>query len=116
MGLDKKQLKAEYKDRPLDGGILLIGFTGSQQQFLLPARDIKSTQNRLLFMLEMQNCTHKQLQAAWDTCGADSLHFELAEHYKPNDEAANIDEDLRILLHLVAQNHPQAIVLEPARI
>jgi hypothetical protein len=131
MSLDKKQLKTAYRDRPLDAGILLVSFAGSDQQFLVPARDIKSTQNRLRFMLELQNCTYKDLQAAWDTCGAQNLRFELAESYRLSDDADNaagsgagdaagdaarIEEDLRTLLHLVAQEHPKAIVLEPARL
>jgi hypothetical protein len=118
MVLDKKQAKAEYRDRPLDSGILLISFAGSDQSFLFPTRDIKSTQNKLRFTLEMGNCTHKNLQSAWNSCGEDSLHFALIERYEPDGESTdvNITEDLRALLQLVASEHPQSVVIEPARI
>ena len=123
---NKKELKAAYKDRELDGGIMLISFaTGNQSvatstlpatHFLMPVRDFRSSQNRLIFSLGMKDCVYKDLQEAFDTYGNECLQFEVVEKYEPSPEVTDITEDLRTLLHLVAQEHPTYALIEPARI
>jgi hypothetical protein len=120
----KRELKAAYKERPLDAGILLIDFgTRSADEpdgrrFLLPARDFKSTENRIRFTLEMGNCSYKELQAAYDAVGDFDLHFTVVDRYEPESEITPdaLADDLRELLHLVAAEHPEASTIEPTRI
>jgi hypothetical protein len=120
----KRELKTAYKERSIDAGIFYISFssdaadTTGGQQFLLPARDFKSTENRLRFTLEMGNCTYKELQTAYNELGDAALRFEIAESYEPEGEISPdaLADDLRELLHLVSAEHPEATVIEPARI
>jgi hypothetical protein len=113
----KRELKTAYKERPLDAGILGVYF-GEERRFLLPARDFKSLENKLRFTLEMDNCTYKELQTAYNELGESALHFELVDRFEPETElsADALADDLRELLHLVAAEHPQATVIEPTRI
>jgi hypothetical protein len=120
----KRELKAAYKDRPLDAGILCVSFdTGSadeigDRRFLLPARDFKSTENRIRFTLEMKNCTYKELQKTYDELGDANLQFIVIDRYEPESEITPeaLADDLRELLQLVAAEHPEARIIDPPRI
>lgn len=85
MKQNKKQLKREYKQRPLAIGVFLIRNTVNDKVFLAGGQDLAGIINSHKFKLRDGIHPNELLQIDWQDLGADNFEFEILEQLDPPD-------------------------------
>ena len=75
----KNELKAQYKEREVVGGVYAIRNTRNNRVYLDAASDLRSIRNRFDFAVSTGSCVNVALQADWSAHGADAFAFEVLE-------------------------------------
>jgi hypothetical protein len=76
---DRKAALTAYKERKTVAGIYALLCRPTGRRWAGRAPDIAKIQNRVWFSLRQSGHTHRDLQAAWNTHGAESFQFEVLE-------------------------------------
>ncbi|WP_207462048.1 GIY-YIG nuclease family protein [Azospirillum sp. SYSU D00513] len=76
---DKKAAVAAYKERKISAGIYALRCAPTGEVWVGAAPDLGTIQNRLWFQLRLNGSPYRELQAAWNRHGADSITFEVLE-------------------------------------
>ena len=82
----QKQLRQDYKKRPLTLGVFIIRNTVSNKLFLASGQNLAGIINRHKFELRHGSHNNKQLQADWDELGPSNFAFEVVEQMEPPSE------------------------------
>ncbi|UOQ49901.1 GIY-YIG nuclease family protein [Gracilibacillus caseinilyticus] len=81
----KKELKQQYKDSPIDGGIYQVKNTINQKIMIVSTQDFK-TMNGLKFMLNTNSyMPNKLLQQEWNEYGMDAFTINILERLDKED-------------------------------
>jgi len=84
-GEERKAAVSAYKERKIEAGIYAVRCTISGQIWVGSAPDLSTIQNRLWFTLRQGCNSHRSLQEAWDTYGAEAFAFEVVERLEEED-------------------------------
>lgn len=100
--LSKKELKEQYKNREIIGGIYRIKCSGSNESWLRATTDMKGSSNRFIFSVSIDSRPEPCMIQAWNTYGKDTFSFEIVEEMKMKDSQTQkeFSEDLDTLLEL----------------
>ncbi|WP_342599723.1 GIY-YIG nuclease family protein [Psychrobacillus sp. FSL H8-0483] len=79
----KKELKQEYKEIKIEGGIYVITNKQNGKKFVASTRNFK-TLNGTKFTLETGTHTNRLLQEDWKQFGKEAFEIEQIEVYKPS--------------------------------
>ncbi|WP_144510500.1 GIY-YIG nuclease family protein [Bacillus sp. FJAT-22090] len=94
----KKELKQEYKEVKIEGGIYVITNSQNGKKFVASTRNFK-TLNGAKFTLENGMHTNHQLQEEWKRFGKDAFEIEKVEVLKlPENQYMNEKKELEKLL------------------
>jgi hypothetical protein len=86
----KKELKQEYREVKIEGGIYVITNKKNGKKFVASTRNFK-TLNGTKFTLETGTHTNRILQEEWEKFGKDAFEIEQVEILK-NSENQYVDE------------------------
>lgn len=75
----RKAAVAAYRKREVATGIYAVRCIPTGTVWVGQAPDLSTIQNRLWFTLRLGNNTHRSLQDAWRTLGAEAFTFEILE-------------------------------------
>jgi hypothetical protein len=75
----KKELKAQYKERKVIGGVFVIMNIATEKLLLDSTTDLQGSKNRFAFALQTGNCTDLKLQGDWARQGASAFVLEVLE-------------------------------------
>jgi hypothetical protein len=75
----RKELKAQYKERKVIGGVFVIRNTETGKPFLDATTDLQGSKNRFAFARQTGNCTDLKLQGDWAKHGASAFALEVLE-------------------------------------
>lgn len=81
-GQDRKAAVAAYKERKVSAGVYAVRCAATGACWVGAAHDLSTIQNRLWFQLRMKGSPYRDLQAAWNTHGADSFTLEVVERFE----------------------------------
>jgi len=81
----KKELREQYKEREIIGGVYLIRNTRNGRILLEAAPDLGSAKNRFEFAQNTGSCVHMILQKDWSEHGCAAFSFEVLEELKKLD-------------------------------
>ncbi len=96
--IDKKKLKEEYKNIVQPKGIFIIRNKTNGRVFMGSTMNLHGVLDKNKFILNSGTHFNTQLQADWNSSGADNFEFEIAETLKLSDDPAyDYEEDLQIL-------------------
>jgi hypothetical protein len=97
--MNRKEIIAKYKERPVTGGVFRIINTQNGRYLLTSEIDIKGSQNRFNFSVATGSCVHMKLQKDWNKFGAKAFVFEVLDELKkkPEQELKDFTEDLKQL-------------------
>ena len=98
----KKELRAAYKERPREAGVVFVTCGATGEMFLADVVDAPAAFNRMRFQLSAGLYPDKRLQALWN------------QRLDPSDADADIAEELETLLDLCLAEHPEATKLKAA--
>lgn len=115
MDADKKrELRAAYKERPREAGVVFVTCSETDEIFLADVIDAPSAFNRMRFQLSSGLYPDKRLQALWDQHGESAFEFGVLQRLDPSDADTNIAEELETLLDLCLAERPEATKLKAA--
>jgi hypothetical protein len=75
----KRELKAQYKERKVIGGVFVIRNTATDKLFLDATTDLQGSKNRFAFAQQTGSCTDLKLQGDWAKQGASAFALEVLE-------------------------------------
>jgi len=78
----RKELKDQYKNREIVGGIYRISCSGNGQSWLKSTCDLREQKNRFGFFVSGSFSPEPGMRAAWSQYGTDSFHFTVLEELK----------------------------------
>ncbi|WP_213975033.1 GIY-YIG nuclease family protein [Tepidanaerobacter acetatoxydans] len=97
--MDKKELIAKYKERPITGGVFRITNTKNGKYLLGSGIDMKGSKNLFDFSVSTNSCFHLKLKKDWDLYEAKAFEFDVLDEIEkePDQETKSFAEDLKIL-------------------
>ena len=110
----KKELRAAYKERPREAGVVFVTCGATGEMFLADVVDAPAAFNRMRFQLSSGLYPDKRLQALWNQHGESAFEFGVLQRLDPSDADADIAEELETLLDLCLAEHPEATKLKAA--
>lgn len=78
----KKELKAQYKEREMVGGVYMIINTLTGRILLRTDTDLQGSKNRFEFSQKTGSCVDRLLQSDWNKEGAGIFILEVLEELK----------------------------------
>lgn len=75
----KKEIMADYKERPIIGGVYVIRNQVNQKVWLDAVIDLQGSINRFDFSVKTGSCVVMKLQADWRVMGKDAFTLEVLE-------------------------------------
>jgi len=100
--LNKKELRDNYKNRTVTGGIYCIKCNGNGQEWLRSTRDIIGNKNRFDFFVSTDSCPEPGMLKEWKLYGGKSFQLIILEEMKKTDKQteAEFAEDMALLLEM----------------
>ena len=78
----KKELRSQYTEREVTGGVYLIRNTLNNKLFLDTAADLRGCRNRFDFAQQTGSCVYHKLQKDWAAFGHDQFVLEVLDELK----------------------------------
>lgn len=105
----KKQLKAQYKERKIIGGVYRIINQKNGRFFLNKTEDLQGSQNWFLSCCTTGICTHPRLVKEWNEYGKESFAFEVLETWEKDTAQSEheFENDLKELFEIWNDKLPQ---------
>lgn len=75
----KKEIKEQYKNRILTGGVYSIKCNGSGRVWIKSTVDLEGQINRFNFFVSTNFCPEPIMRADWDQYGAQAFSFSVLE-------------------------------------
>ena len=101
---DRKAAVGAYKERKVAAGIYAVRCAPSAEVWVGRAPDLSTIQNRIWFTLRQGSNSHRSLQQAWHSHGAEALSFDVLEQVADEDSAYVRDRVLESrLVHWTAE-------------
>ncbi|MFA7068767.1 MAG: GIY-YIG nuclease family protein [Acidaminococcaceae bacterium] len=100
--LSKKNLKAEYRNKAIIGGIFCIKCLVNNTLWLRTTTNMQSSKNRFCFSLVTNSCPEPCMLTEWKKFGASSFTFEVLEEIKKKttQTESEFTDDVHTLLEL----------------
>lgn len=100
--LSKKELKDQYKNRVLTGGIYRIQCSGDESYWLRTSLDMQGSRNRFAFSKSTDSCPELCMLKAWKLYGESAFSFEIVEELekKETQTQRQFSDDINTLLQL----------------
>lgn len=97
--MNRKEIIAKYKERPVTGGVYRIINTKTGKYLLTSDIDLKACENLFNFSVATGSCVKMKLQKDWDKFGGKAFTFEVLDELKkkPDQELKDFAEDLKTL-------------------
>lgn len=107
----RKELQETYRLRCPEAGIVALVCAPTGQMFLSKARDIPAYLNGCLFRLESGSHPNRELQSLWREHGSNAFKQHTLATLEYDDPAADIDDDLELMLIEALEENPGAQVI-----
>lgn len=79
MDKSKKELKMQYKERKVVGGVFVIRNTLKDKLLLDATTDLQGSKNRFAFAQQTGSCIHPKMQKDWQEQKGAGIDFEVLE-------------------------------------
>lgn len=100
--LSKKDLKEQYKNRVVIGGVYCVRCSGTDNRWLRATTDMQGSKNRFAFSVSINSCPETCMFGAWKQFGATAFSFEILEEVKKQETQTTreFSDDVNTLLEL----------------
>ncbi len=96
--MNKKEMKAKYKQTPLAMGIYQIRNLKNGKIFIASAKDLRGRINSSKFQLKNGSHPNREMQRDYNEVGEEGFSFDVLDYLKPKEDL-NYDytDELRVL-------------------
>lgn len=100
--LSKKDLKEQYKNRVIIGGVYCVKCSDTDNRWIRATTDMQGSKNRFAFSASTNYCPETCMIEAWKQFGATAFSFEILEEIKKKETqtARKFSDDVNTLLEL----------------
>jgi hypothetical protein len=100
--ITNKELKDQYKYRPVVGGVYCIRCNGNDRTWLKSTKDLAGQKNKFEFFVSTKFCPEPGMRAEWNQYGAEAFSFQVLEEItkKETQTDQEFTEDIRILYEI----------------
>ncbi|GLC81661.1 GIY-YIG nuclease family protein [Lacrimispora brassicae] len=100
--LSKKDLKEQYKNRVLIGGVYCIKCNDNINFGIRATKDMQGSKNRFAFFVSTDSCPETSMIEAWKQFGASAFSFEILEEIqkKETQTEREFSDDVNTLLEM----------------
>lgn len=97
--LSKKEIKEQYKNRKVTGGIYCIKCNGNGRIWVKSTKDIAGQKNRFEFFVSTNFCPEPGMNPEWSQYGANSFSFAVLEEIEKGETQTDREfaEDIKLL-------------------
>lgn len=100
--LSKKELKDNYKNRAVVGGVYCITCSGNRRKWIKSTKDIAGQKNRYEFFLSTNTCPEPGMLDDWKQYSTSSFSFEVLEEIEKGETQTDREffNDIGVLLDM----------------
>ena len=80
--LSKKELKENYKNRTVIGGVYCIKCNGNGYMWIKSTTDMAGQKNKFEFSISTHSCLEPRMYKEWEQYGAEAFSFVILEEIK----------------------------------
>ena len=105
----KKELRAQYKEREIVGGVYIIRNTLSNRLYLDATLDLRGSRNRFEFARETGSCVYPKLQNDWTKQEGRHFEFQVLEELKriPTQSDTEFQADIELIKQICLEKLSQ---------
>lgn len=108
----RKELKNQYKNREIIGGVYRITCSGNGRSWLKSTCDLNEQQNRFRFFLSGNFTPEPGMRTEWNQFGAASFSFAVLEELKKGELQTEEEfaKDIQTLFEMWLQKQSEVII------
>lgn len=105
----KKELKEQYKNRTVIGGVYCIKCNSNGRQWIKSTMDMTGQKNRFDFSVSVDSCLEPSMRLEWTQYGAESFSFQILEEIKKGETQTEKEfaDDVEALLEMWIEKQQQ---------
>lgn len=98
----KKEIKDQYKNRTLVGGVYSITCNGSGRVWIKSTNDLEGQINKFNFFVSTNFCPEPTMRTDWNQYGADAFSFSILEKLEKGETQTDkeFSDDIRALYEM----------------
>jgi len=107
--LSKKELKEQYKNRIVIGGVYSITCNGNGRMWIKSTKNLEGQKNRFDFSISINFCPDASMYAEWNQYGAKSFSFTILEEIKKGETQTEqeFSDDIDVLYEMWFEKQQQ---------
>lgn len=104
--LSKKEIKEQYKNRVVAGGVYCIKCGGSGRKWIKSSPDLAGQINKFEFFVSTNSCPEPAMSSDWKQYGADTFSIEILEKLEKSETQTDKEfaDDIRVLYDMWIEN------------
>ncbi len=97
--LSKKEIKEQYKNRAVIGGVYSITCTGSGRRWIKSTKDLAGQKNKFEFFTSTNLCPEPGMSVDWKQYGAEAFSFDILEQLEKGESQTDKEfaDDIRTM-------------------
>lgn len=111
--LSKKELKEQYKNRVVIGGVYCIKCNANDRMWIKSTKDMQSAKKRFEFFIKTNYCPEACMYAEWNQYGSNTFSFAVIEEIKKGETQTEreFSDDIDALLEMCIEKQKQKDVI-----
>ncbi|MDF2907982.1 MAG: hypothetical protein K0R34_3303 [Herbinix sp.] len=107
--LNKREIREQYKNRTLTGGVFRIKCSGSGHVWIKSTNDLDGQINKFNFFVSTNSCPEPTMRSDWNQYGAETFSFDILEKLEKGETQSDKEfaDDIRALYEICLENSPQ---------
>jgi hypothetical protein len=103
--LSKKEIKEQYRNRTVIGGVYCITCSGSGQKWIKSTNNIAGQINKLEFFVSTNLCPEPGMNSDWQQYGASSFSLDILETLEKGETQTDkeFSDEIRIMYDMLLE-------------
>lgn len=103
--LSKKEIKEQYRNRTIIGGIYCIACKDSGRKWIKSTKDLAGQRNKFEFFASTNLCPEPGMSSDWNQYGAQSFSFAILEQLEKGETQTDkeFDDDIRTMYDMLLE-------------
>lgn len=105
----KREIKEQYKNRAVIGGVYCITCTGSGRSWIKSTKDLTGQLNKFNFFTSTDLCPEPGMNADWKQYGAGAFTFDVLEQLEKGETQTDKEfaDDIRTMYEMLLEKQHQ---------